>query len=162
VVALPLQKTTMAPRSHRTPATRGRSLLEVITAIAISSILLTIAVPRFNAVSAPYVLRQTASQLAGALTTARMRAIARNARIRFTYNATNRTYTLDREVVSGTWTVESANQLPAGASITAPATAPIFDTRGMLNLTTIIPISVQGYAKTRTVIINVLGNVTIS
>jgi prepilin-type N-terminal cleavage/methylation domain-containing protein len=162
VMAPRLHQAAMLPCPHETSATHGRSLIEVITAIAISSILLMIAVPRFTALSAPYVLRQTTAQIADALTAARMRAITRNARIRFSYNATNKTYTLDREVASGTWTAEYANQMPAGASLTAPATAPIFDSRGMLNQATTIPVSVQGYTTTRTVTINVLGNVKIS
>jgi hypothetical protein len=41
-------------------------------------------------------------------------------------------------------------------------TAPIFDTRGMLNQNASIPVNVTNYSKTRTVTINVLGNVTIS
>jgi prepilin-type N-terminal cleavage/methylation domain-containing protein len=152
----------MASRSHATRATHGRSLIEMITAIAISSILLMMAVPRFSRLSGPYVLRQAASQLAGELTTARMRAISRNARIRFTYDATKKSYTLDREVTAGTWTPEYAKQLPTGASLTAPATPPIFNSRGMLNQAAIIPLNVQGYSTTRTVTINVLGNITIS
>ena len=134
----------------------------MITAIGISSILLMIAVPRFIELRGPWALRQTTDQVAAEFTKMRMRAIARNSRYRFVYNASNKTYTIDREVTAGTWSTEFRNQLATGVSITAPNTTPIFDTRGMLNQTAAIPISVQGYSNTRTVTINVLGKVTIS
>jgi type II secretory pathway pseudopilin PulG len=152
----------MPSRSPCTRGTRGRSLVEVLTAIGISSILLATAVPNLQGMRAPWVLRQTAGQVAAEFEKARMRAIARGTRYRFSYNATNKTYTIDREFPAGTWTVENTGQLPTSASITAPATTPIFDTRGMLNATATIPVSVTNYSHTRTVTINVLGNVTIS
>ena len=91
-----------------------------------------------------------------------MRAITRNARYRFVYDSTAKSYTIDREGPAGTWTTEFTNQLPTGAYMTAPGTTPIFDTRGMLNATATIPVNVTGYTSTRTVTINVLGNVSIS
>src|SRR5712671_849673 len=154
-----------SPMLSRPPcrrATRGRSLIEVLTAMGISTILLATAVPNLQGMRAPWVLRQTAGQVAAEFQKARMRAIARGQRIRFSYNSTAKTYTIDREVTAGTWVVESTGALPTSASITAPVTTPIFDTRGMLNATASIPVNVTNYSKTRTVNINVLGNVTIS
>ena len=151
----------MAP-ALRPRGTRGRSLVEVLTAIGISTILLGIAVPKFVTMRAPWMLRQTAIQVASEFQKTRMRAITRNTRYRFSYNSTAKTYTIDREGPAGTWTTEFTNQLPTGAYITAPNTTPIFDTRGMLNATATIPVNVSGYPTTRTVTINVLGNVTIS
>ena len=130
--------------------------------MSISAILLAIGVPNFKALRGPWVLSQTAQQVAAEFQMARMRAITRNARYRFTYNTTTKVYTMDRETSPGAWATERTNTLPTGASITAPGTTPIFDTRGMLNGTTTIPVNVQGYSKTRTVTINVLGNVTVS
>lgn len=152
----------MLPRPQSRRGTRGRSIVEVLTAIGISAILLATAVPNLQGMRAPWVLRQTAGQVAAEFQKARMRAIARGSRYRFSYNSTAKTYTIDREVTAGTWVVENTGQLPTSASITAPVTTPIFDTRGMLNATATIPVNVTNYSKTRTVTINVLGNVTIS
>ena len=157
-----LLSAAMARPGPRSRGTRGRSLIEVITAISISMILLGIAVPKFVQMRAPWLLRQTAIQVASELQKARMRAITRNARYRFVYNSTAKTYTIDREGPAGTWTTEFTNAIPTGAYITAPGTTPIFDTRGMLNAAASIPVNVTGYTSTRTVTINVLGNVQIS
>jgi Tfp pilus assembly protein FimT len=151
------------PRSPKcTCATRGRSILEMLTAMGLSAILLTIAVPRFVQLKGPYVLRQASQQMAGEFQKTRMRAIARNQRYRFQYSSTNATYSIDREQSPGSWVTESRGQLPTGATVTWPNTTPIFDTRGMLNQTASIPVAVAGYSSTKTVTINVLGNVTIS
>jgi len=152
----------MAHRPKCRRSTRGRSLIEVLTAIGISAILLATAVPNLQGMRAPWVLRQTANQVASEFQRTRMRAIARGQRYRFSYNSTAKTYTIDREVSAGNWSTESTGALPTSASITAPNTTPIFDTRGMLNQTATIPVNVTNYSKTRTVTINVLGNVTIS
>jgi prepilin-type N-terminal cleavage/methylation domain-containing protein len=151
------------PRSPKCGrATRGYSIIEMLTAMALSTILLMVAVPRFVQLKGPYVLRQTTQQIAAEFQKTRMRAIARNQRYRFQYASTNQTYTIQREQAPGSWVTESTGQLPTGATITMPGTTPIFDTRGMLNQTAAIPVTVSGYSSTKTVTINVLGNVTIS
>ena len=134
----------------------------MLSAIALSAILLTMAVPRFIQLKGPYVLRQASQQVAGEFQKTRMRAIARNQRYRVQYSSTNATYTIDREQAPGSWVTETRGQLPTGATLTWPNTTPIFDTRGMLNQTAAIPVAVGGYSSTKTVNINVLGNVTIS
>ena|SRR6185436_15927032 len=154
----------MLPGPRSTRATRGRSLIEVLTAISLFAILMATAVPSFNGLRSPYLLRQTAQQVAAEFSKARMRAIARNARYRLTYNSTAKTYQLEREITPGsnTWTSENTNSIASQVSLSGVGTPPIFDTRGMLNSDVSIGVSVQGYSKTRTVTINVLGQVTIS
>jgi len=154
----------MPSRSRRTRRTRGRSLIEVLTAISLSAILLAIAVPNFAGLRSPYLLRQTAQQIAAEFGKARMRAIARNARYRMTYNASAKTYQLEREITSGsnTWVAEGSNAFSSLVSLGGVSSSPIFDTRGMLDQAVSISVSVQGYSNTRTVTINVLGQVTIS
>lgn len=149
-------------RSNR--ATRGRSIIEVLTAISLSAILMAIAVPSFSGLRSPYLLRQTSQQIAAEFGKARMRAIARNARYRLTYNSSTKTYQLEREITSGsnTWTPESANSVSNLVTLSGVSGNPTFDTRGMLNAPVTIGVSVQGYSSTRTVTINVLGQVTIS
>ena len=138
--------------------------MEILTAIALMTILIGMAVPSFTGLRGPYLTRQTAQQIATEFQKARMRAIAANARYQLTYNASTKVYTVSRENSSGsnTWTAEYSGQLPTGASINSLATAPIFDTRGTLNQAVTITVTAQGYPNTRTVDINVLGKVTIS
>lgn len=132
--------------------------------MSLSAVLLAMAVPNFAGIRSPYILRQTSHQIAAEFGRARMRAIARNARIRMTYDATNKTYQLEREtaVGSNSWVSEGANQMSTLVSLSGVPSAPIFDARGMLNAPVNIGVSVQGYSNTRTVTINVLGQVTIS
>jgi type II secretory pathway pseudopilin PulG len=162
MAALRLLCDAMPSNRKATRATRGGSIIEMLTAIGISTILLGIAVPRFVEMRGPWALRQTTQLVASEFGKARMRAIARNKRYRFTYSSTAKTYTIDCEVTAGTWTTEFTGQLPTGASIEVPATTPIFDSRGMLNQTAAIGVSMAGYTPTRTVTINVLGNVSIT
>jgi Tfp pilus assembly protein FimT len=135
--------------------------MEMMIATGLITILGVIAVPRFRTLGAPWVLRQTAQQIGAEFNKARMRAIARNATLRFTYNPTNRTYRVERQEGPG-WVMEYSNQLPTGVVVGSLATTPTFDSRGMLNADTSIVVSVPGYSSTRTVNINVLGKVTIS
>jgi Tfp pilus assembly protein FimT len=140
----------------------GFSVLEVVIASGLAIILLGIALPNFTTLGSAYNLRQATQQIATEFQKTRMRAIARNARYRFTYNASNRTYTIAREASPGTFVTEYSNQLPAGITVGTISTTPIFDGRGMLNATTSIPVTAQGGTHTRTVTINVLGQVSFS
>ena len=138
--------------------------METLTAIALMTILIGMAVPSFTGLRGPYMLRQTSSQIATEFQKARMRAIARNARYQLTYNASTLVYTISKENSAGsnTWTAEYSGQLPTGITISTIDIPPIFDTRGMLNQGYTITVSAMGYPNTRTVTINVLGQVTIS
>jgi prepilin-type N-terminal cleavage/methylation domain-containing protein len=144
---------------HR--STRGYSLIEMLTAMALMAILAVIAVPRFRAMGSPWILRQAAQQIGAEFNKARMRAIARNASYRFTYNWSNRTYQLQRQD-GGSWVSEYSNQLPAGVLVGGLGSNPTFDSRGMLNADTTIWVVVPGYSNYRAVNVNVLGKVTIS
>ena len=152
----------MPQNGKATRGTRGRTIVETLTAIAISSILLGIGVPRFVELRGPWALQQTTELVGSEFQKARMRAITRNKRYRFTYNSTAKTYTIDAELTAGNWTTEFRGELPTGASITVPVTTPIFDTRGLLNQTAVITVNMAGYGTTKTVTINVLGNVSYS
>ena len=136
--------------------------MEVLTACALITILGVIAVPRLHEIGAPFVLRQTTQQIAAEFQKARMRAIARNARYRFTYNASTRVYSLEREATPGNFVAEYSNQLVTGITLGTISGTPTFDTRGMLASDVSIPVNVNASTTTRTVTINVLGKVTIS
>jgi Tfp pilus assembly protein FimT len=138
--------------------------METVVTAGIVTILMMIAFPSFRSMSAPFVLRQTEQQIAAEFQRMRMRAIASNTRYRFTYTSSTKTYTVDRETAagSGTFTTEYRNALPTGASLGNIPTTPIFDSRGMLNAATTIPVSVVGTSHVRTVSINVLGQISFS
>ncbi|MGH7895343.1 MAG: GspH/FimT family pseudopilin [Candidatus Binatia bacterium] len=137
-------------------------MLESVIASGLMIILMATAIPNFTTLGSSYNLRQTSHQIAAEFQRTRMRAIARNARYRFTYDASTRTYTVERESAPGIFVAEYSNQLPTGVTLGTIATPPIFDSRGMLNATTNIPVTVQGGTHTRTVTINVLGQVSFS
>jgi len=142
---------------------RGVTIIEVLTATAITAILLAIGVPQMARLRAPYALASASRQIASDLQTARMRAIARNVRYRVAFNSTTRSYRLERETTVNNFVAEGGTQtLPAGATLTAANPAnPVFDTRGMLGANVSVSVSVSG-SGTRTVTVNVLGQTTIS
>jgi prepilin-type N-terminal cleavage/methylation domain-containing protein len=152
----------MPERARRPYAARGMSMVELVSTMSISAILLLLAVPSYNGMRGPYALRQATHQITAEFQKARMRAIARNARHRFTYDTSTKAYLLQREVATNSWTTESATQLPSGVTVSTLGSPPIFDTRGMLNAPLTITVNVQGHSVTRTLTINVLGNVTLS
>jgi type IV fimbrial biogenesis protein FimT len=138
----------------------GFTFMEVLTATALVAILYAIAVPNFSQLRGPYAARTGATQVASAFQAARMRAIATNASVRLTYNSTNRTYTMDRQLVGGGWATDVRNQLPTGVTLSAFGTNPTFTRTGLLNGN--YTITVSAYGKTRTVTVNVLGQTTVS
>jgi type II secretory pathway pseudopilin PulG len=151
----------MAARRHR--ACRGTSLLELLTATGIMVTLLAIGVPQMTRLRAPYAISAASRQIAADLQVARQRAIARNARYRVSFDASAKTYTLERESSSNVFVADGAAQkLAAGVSIGGPSPGnPIFDTRGMLAADVSVTVSLGG-AHSRTVTVNVLGRTTIS
>jgi Tfp pilus assembly protein FimT len=139
------------------------TILEVLTATAITAILLAIGIPQMVRLRAPYALASASRQIAADFQAARMRAIARNTRYRIAFNATARTYSVERETTPNTFVAEGGVQtLPAGTTLTAADPAnPVFDTRGMLGANVSVTVSMPG-SGTKTVTVNVLGQTTIS
>jgi Tfp pilus assembly protein FimT len=134
--------------------------MEVLTATALIAIIYAMAVPRFSELRGPYAARTGATQVASAFQAARMRAIATNSSVRLTYNATNQTYTIDRQLSGGGWATDVRNQLPTGVSLSGVGLNPTFSRTGILNAN--YTITVSAYGNTRTVTINVLGQTTVS
>lgn len=123
------------------------------------SIVCAVAIPNFQAIGSSHALGQAASQVAADFQSTRMRAIAANATMRFTYDPSTRTYAMERQ--SGlAWVVERRSQLPSGVTVGTVGSVPTFNSRGMLNAAVSIPLSANG--KTKTVTVNVLGQTTIS
>ena len=144
---------------HVRPMERGFSFIEVCVTMTLLTIVLAMALPNFRAVGSAYALGQAASQVAADFQSTRMRAIAANATIRFTYNSTTRTYSMERNS-SGSWVAERRSQLPSGVTVGTVSSTPTFNSRGMLLQAVSIPLLLNG--KTKTVNVNVLGQTTIS
>ena len=155
----PVLLTPGMPRLRRRSS--GATLMEILTATAIFSILLAIGVPNLQRLRGPYALRSAGRQMAADLQMARQRAITRNARIRVVYSPQG--YILERETAPNSWTVDSAFMpLPHPAAVgTVDPGNPVFDSRGMLATDVTVPVSVAGTG-TRTVTINVLGRTTVN
>ena len=142
--------------------TRGVSLLEVLIATGLSAMLLAIAVPNLRSLQAPFALRSATDQIVGAIQAARMRAIARNARYRVTFDPSAGTYSLDVESGGSFVTDGGVQQLPRSASLGTIAPGnPIFSTQGTLTAAVTIPVSVTA-GRNRTISVNVLGQTTVN
>jgi len=155
-----LLETAMMPGyPHVRRKQRGISFVEVLVTMTLLGIVLAMAIPNFRAVGSSYSLGQAASQVSADFQATRMRAIAANATMRFTYDSTTRTYFMERQ--NGvSWVVERRSQLPTGVTVGTVSTTPTFNSRGMLIQAVSIPLILNG--KTKTVSVNVLGQTTIS
>jgi len=153
--------TAMPARCRR--ASRGSTLLEVLTATGIMVTLLAIGLPNLSRLRAPYILSGATRQVEADLQAARQRAVARNARYRVNFDTAAKSYTLERETTSNNFVTDGATvKLPSGASLgsISPGNA-VFDTRGILTSDVSVPVTVAG-SGTRTVTMNVLGRTTIN
>jgi prepilin-type N-terminal cleavage/methylation domain-containing protein len=137
---------------------RGTSLIEVLTATALLGIVLGIGVPNLVRLRAPYASASAARQVAADLQAARLRAIARNARVRVVFADT--TYRIEREA-GLVWSVEGgARTLPPSATVAVAPADPVFDSRGMLAAPVTITVEAPN-AAAHTVAVNVLGHTTL-
>jgi len=137
----------------------GFSFIELLVTMTLITIIFAMAIPNFRELGAPYAVAQAASQVAGDFQATRMRAIARNASYRFTYDSSTQTYAMER-LEGGNWIAERRSQLPQGVTVGTVATTPTFNSRGILNAAVDIPLTANGH--TKTVNVNVLGKTTIS
>ena len=147
-------------RIRRRRATRGTSLLDVLVGIVISAVILGIAVPTIPSLMDPYRLSFATRVVASQLSAARMRAIAENRRHRVAFNVDAGTYQLQVESAANTWTaVGGMHELPSGCGFGEIATPPTFDTQGILAQG--YDIQVHSVNQSKTVTVNILGNVEI-
>lgn len=123
-------------RRRKTPCLsldRGFTLIEILVAIAIMSILLAIALPDWGPVLSSYRLSAAQRQVYADLQRARMRAIAENRRFRVKFFDATETYQIQRESTPGSGTYdttwEAAKSLPPGVNVQTDATI-TFQPRG--------------------------------
>jgi Tfp pilus assembly protein FimT len=148
-------------RSRRSRRTRGTSLMDVLVGIVIAGVLMGIAVPTIPALMDPYRLSFAARVVASELSAARMKAIAQNRRHRLNFDTTAGTYQLQVETAANTWTaVSGVRGLPSGCTFGAIDSPPTFDTQGQLGQA--YDIALHSASQTKTVSVNILGNVKIN
>lgn len=147
-------------RIRRTRATRGTSFIDVFVGIAITAVTLGIALPQIPALMAPYRLSNASQALAAEFSVARMKSIAQNRRHRVNFDEGAGTFVLERETSANVWAADGGTQaLPTGCSFGEVAADPVFETTGMLSQA--FSVAVNGSGKSRTVSVNILGNVKI-
>jgi len=143
---------------------RGSSLIEVLIATSVGITLLGMGLPRLARLRQPYAIDGAARQIAAAVQVARQRAIARNASYRMVFDASARTYSVQRRS-GATWVTDAdlpAQSLPPGVQLgTVTPDNPVFSAAGTLGAQVTVPLSIVG-ARSRTVTINVLGKTNVS
>lgn len=148
-------------RLRRSRRTRGMSLMDMLVGMVITAVLMGIAVPTIPALMDPYRLSFAARLVASELSVARMKAIAQNRRHRLNFNEGAGTYQMQVETAANAWTaVGGIHELPSGCGFGEIASDPTFDTRGMLAQN--YDIEVYSTEQTKTVSVNILGNVQIT
>ncbi len=143
---------------------RGYSIAEVLTVVALGTILCAIAVPNFVSLSAKYQLTGAAQQLAFDVGRARMKAVGENVycRVRFATGDSGGSYWLERSNDGTTYSVDGVTtQLPQQVWFSAlPEVIPSFNRLGVGTGTSVIGL-VNSKGQSKTVSINLLGKVTI-
>jgi type IV fimbrial biogenesis protein FimT len=100
-------------------STRAFSLLELLCALGVTSLLLAIALPRASAIIPALTLDRTANQLAAEIGLARLKAINRNTRARVVCDLAEARYGVEVES-EGTFAPEgSSRALPGGVTFDA-------------------------------------------
>jgi prepilin-type N-terminal cleavage/methylation domain-containing protein len=133
----------------------GFTLMELMAAIGVASILMTIAIPNFLAALPRLRLSDAARQVATDLQQVRMKAIAQNIPYQVSFSTT--TYVLQR--CNGPCANEGGSiQLPQGITITA-STAPQFQPRGTAAAATTITLS--NGSSSKWVCVRTVGRVSI-
>jgi prepilin-type N-terminal cleavage/methylation domain-containing protein len=146
------------PADHRT-GHRGYSMIEMMVAVGIASIVAMAAAPNANTFFRKHALAASVEDLAFQIARARMQAVGRNefVRVRF-YDS--RTYGIETSSDGSSYTLQGERYtLPKGISVSA-TTDPRFNRRGLTSAASTIQLSDGQQSKT--IRVNMIGNASVS
>jgi prepilin-type N-terminal cleavage/methylation domain-containing protein len=108
----------MNVQTDKQQGSRGYSLAELLTVVAIIGIISMVALPTFLQVIPQYRIRGVASEMAASLRLIRSKAVSTRTSYRMTVDPTADQYWLENEAVtgSGTWTPIGENGKPVASS----------------------------------------------
>lgn len=139
---------------------RGFSLLELVGVVSIFGILVAFGYPRLSTLAAIYRLEGAARNLAADLQKTRFRAIAEGTRFQVVFDNTAKTYQVQKETASGTFTNDgAAMSVDDARTLTVSASAaPRFNSRGNVETVTVVTLIARNGA-TRLVGIQSTGRI---
>jgi len=139
----------------------GFSMLEVLTAMAVVAVLLSLASPQLSAFQAQYRITSGARQVAIDLQRARMKAVGENAFCRVMFYGDG-TYVLQSSVDGVTFVTNGAGmRLPEGISFVGTLPQPTFTRLGTLTAPGSLSLT-NTLGQTKAVQINLFGKITIT
>lgn len=139
----------------------GFSFIEVLTSMALATVLMTIAVPQLPALWAQFQIGGAARAIAIDLQRARMKAVGENAYCRVVFSSEG-SYVWQSSADGTTFTTSGAAVwLPNGVSFLGTLPTPTFNRLGVLSDGTAVTIT-NSIGQTKTVQVNILGKITIS
>ncbi len=130
----------------------GFTVLELMVAIGIATIVMAVAIPSFLSWLPTLRLSSAARQVATDLQVARMKAISQNAAYTVTFTQATGTYTYGTDS-------RDVGQLYPGITISSAPTNPVFTPRGTASTTGTVTLS-NGTA-TKQIVVSTVGRVTI-
>ena len=137
------------------------SLIDTLIASSVFATLVAAGLPTLTRIRAPYAVMGATRQIAAAIGSARQRAVSRNVSYRVQFDASAKTYTVQRQV-GGNWVQDEAPQkLPSGLGFGTIPANPVVNPNGTLTAAVTIPVTATA-AHTKTVSVNVLGQTTIN
>lgn len=143
----------------------GFTLLDVLVAVAISTVIALIAVPTISTTKAQYDVTTAANTLAFEITRTRMQAVGQNNFMRVRPLSTTQ-YVRERSTDGVTYTQDgAATTLPDYVTLTVGETgSPTFNRSGISNSSTSITVSRQigTHTFSKTVVTSILGRVSVS
>ncbi len=142
----------------RIQSNRGFTVIDIIAAVALSGLMITIAAPGASSLLERYQVRGATSQVSFELVRARMQAIAQNRSVRVSFNQGNG-YVVERTNDDGTFgSVVAAATMPSGVTISAEFDSVTFNREGIADQN--ISLTVGNDAIHRTISMNSIGRMT--
>ena len=148
--------------ARRRPAYEaGFTLIEVLTACALMTVVFAAALPRISAMRASFDVQSTTFQIANDLRLARERAITTNGKGRVAFSSSNYQVRRESPVGSGTYVNDGGSvPLPTGVTASSNPTNPTFDSRGIPASAYTITVTKAG-ATAKTITVNVIGRINV-